>query len=105
MHRSSERRLPTSSDRGLPTMIRKLTGLTFAAGALFLGACHEDESLQPPAPPPVSTVNALFDRPVWMGNSITSGFQSAGINDSTQKQSYAKLLAGAMGTPYYYRRL
>jgi hypothetical protein len=86
-------------------MIRKLTGLTLAAGALLLGACHDDESLQPTAPPPVSTVNALFDRPVWMGNSITSGFQSAGINDSTQKQSYAKLLAGAMGTPYYYRRL
>jgi len=86
-------------------MIRKLIGLTFAAGALFLGACHEDGTLEPPAPPPPSTVNALFDRPVWMGNSITAGFQSAGINDSTQQQSYAKLLADAMGTPYHYRRL
>lgn len=86
-------------------MIRKLTGITLAAGALFLGACHEDEALQPPTPPPGSTLNALFDRPVWMGNSITAGFQSAGINDSTQRQSYATLLATAMGTPYFYRSL
>jgi hypothetical protein len=87
-------------------MIRKLTSLTLAAGALFLGACYEDETLaDPPAPPPGSTVNALFDRPVFMGNSITAGFQSAGINDSTQSRSYAKTLAEAMGTPYFYRSL
>ena len=86
-------------------MIRKLTGLTLAAGALFLSACHEDETLQPPTPPAGSTVNALFDRPVWMGNSITAGYQSNGINDSTQVQSYANLLATAMGTPYFYRSL
>ena len=86
-------------------MIRKLTTLSLAAGALFLGACYEDEALSPPTPPPASTVNALYDRPVWMGNSITAGFQSAGINDSTQQRSYAKLLAGAMGTPYFYRSL
>ncbi len=87
-------------------MIRKLTGITLAAGALFLSACHEDETLaEPVTPPPGSTVNALFDRPVWMGNSITAGYQSAGINDSTQRQSYAYLLANAMGTPYFYRSL
>lgn len=86
-------------------MIRKLSGITLAAGALLLGACYEDEALSPPTPPPGSTVNALFDRPVWMGNSITAGFQSAGINDSTQRQSYAYLLANAMGTPYFYRSL
>jgi phospholipase/lecithinase/hemolysin len=86
-------------------MIRKLTTLSLAAGALFLGACYEDEALSPPTPPAGSTLNALFDRPVWMGNSITAGFQSAGINDSTQRQSYATLLANAMGTPYFYRSL
>lgn len=87
-------------------MIRKLTNLSLAAGVLLLGACHEDETLNaPPAPPPVSTLNALFDRPVWLGNSITAGYQSAGINDSTQRQSYAYLLATAMGTPYFYRSL
>src|SRR6478735_8674395 len=86
-------------------MIRKITGLTLAAGALFLSACHEDDTLQPTAPPPVSTVNALFDRPVWMGNSITAGYQSNGINDSTQRQSYAALLADAMDAPYFYRSL
>jgi hypothetical protein len=86
-------------------MIRKIAGITLAAGALFLSACHEDETLIPPTPPAGSTVNALFDRPVWMGNSITAGFQSAGINDSTQVRSYAKVLTDAMGTPYFYRSL
>lgn len=86
-------------------MIRKLTCVTLAAGALFLGACYEDETVHPPEAPPASTVNALFDRPVWMGNSITAGFQSAGINDSTQMQSYARLLTDAMGTPYFHRAL
>ena len=32
-----------------------------------------------------------------MGNSITAGFQSAGINDSTQQRSYAVLLGGGHG--------
>jgi hypothetical protein len=86
-------------------MIRKITGITLAAGALFLGACHEDETLQPHAPPAVSTVDSLFDRPVWMGNSITAGYQSNGINDSTQSLSYAKLLTDAMGSAYFYRSL
>lgn len=86
-------------------MIRKIAGITLAAGALLLSACHEDGTLQPATPPAGSTVNALFDRPVWMGNSITAGYQSNGINDSTQQQSYANLLATAMGTPYFYRSL
>jgi len=36
-----------------------------------------------------------------MGNSITAGFQSGGINDSTQQQSYAVLLAQAMRSPFF----
>lgn len=83
-------------------MIRKLTGLSLAAGVLLLGACHEDGVLEPPATP---SGGALMSRYVAMGNSITAGFQSAGINDSTQKQSYARLLANASGAPYYYQSL
>jgi len=41
-----------------------------------------------PAPEP-----ALFERYVAIGNSITAGFESEGINDSTQMHSYAVLLA------------
>ena len=40
-----------------------------------------------------------------MGNSITAGYMSAGINDSTQKRSYAVLLGAAMGTSFNYPRL
>jgi len=83
-------------------MIRKLTGLSLAAGVLLLGACHEDGTLEPPATP---TGGALLSHYVAMGNSITAGFQSAGINDSTQKQSYARLIANASGAPYYYQSL
>ena len=83
-------------------MIRKLTGLSLAAGVLLLGACHEDGTLEPPATP---TGGTLMSHYVAMGNSITAGFQSAGINDSTQKLSYAHLLAVASGAPYYYQSL
>ena len=64
--------------------------------ALLVAACH-NEQLLPPASDPV---HSLFDRYVSMGNSITAGFQSGGINDSTQLQSYAVLLATQMGTPF-----
>jgi lysophospholipase L1-like esterase len=52
-----------------------------------------------------SPVNPIFASYVAIGNSITAGFQSDGINDSTQKQSYALLLARAMGTRYAYPSL
>jgi lysophospholipase L1-like esterase len=42
----------------------------------------------------------VFDRYVAFGNSVTSGFQSAGINDSTQQQSYAALVAARLGVPF-----
>jgi hypothetical protein len=42
-----------------------------------------------------------MERYVAMGNSITAGFQSAGINDSTQHLSYAVLFAGAANAPFH----
>jgi hypothetical protein len=36
-----------------------------------------------------------------IGTSLSSGFQSGGINDSTQLQSYAVLLARAMRAPFF----
>ncbi len=76
----------------------KLSHLT-AALALALPlvtGCRSDDALQPPTP----SGGELFDRYVAMGNSITAGFQSAGINDSTQRQSYAVLFANAAGTVF-----
>jgi len=74
----------------------------FSAAALgFLlaaAACQNDELNRPFSFIPV---DPLFDRYVSMGNSITAGFQSAGILDSTQQQSYAVLLAKAMHSPVF----
>lgn len=64
---------------------------------LAAGACDDDASLMPPQP---TTGGDLFERYVALGNSITAGFQSGGINDSTQRRSYAVLLAERMGTRF-----
>src|SRR5881628_2447572 len=68
-------------------------GLVLAAAA-----CNNDQLNRPFSSTPV---DPLFDRYVSMGNSITAGFQSGGINDSTQQQSYAVLLAQAMHSPFF----
>ncbi len=45
-------------------------------------------------------VDPLFQNYAALGNSVTAGYQSGGINDSTQKQSYAVLFAQAAGTRF-----
>ncbi|MGE5803584.1 MAG: SGNH/GDSL hydrolase family protein [Gemmatimonadota bacterium] len=65
---------------------------------LAAAACQNDEVNRPAS---FIAVDPLFDRYVSMGNSITAGFQSGGINDSTQVQSYAVLLAQAMHSPSF----
>jgi lysophospholipase L1-like esterase len=71
-----------------------------AALALLVGAtaCSDDQLLHPAN---LALADARFARYVAMGNSITAGFQSGGILDSTQVQSYAVLLARQMGTPFF----
>jgi lysophospholipase L1-like esterase len=74
----------------------------FSAAALGLvlatAACENDTVNRPASFVPV---DPLFERYVSMGNSITAGFQSGGILDSTQQQSYAILLAKAMHSPVF----
>lgn len=69
-----------------------------ALAALGLGACVDDGAVVNPAVPPAG--GALFTRYVSLGNSITAGFQSAGIADSTQRNAYPNLLARAAGTSF-----
>jgi len=63
-------------------------------------ACNSDDDILGPIP-----VNGFFTSYVALGNSITAGFQSGGINDSTQKESYAVLLAHQMNTRFAYPAL
>ncbi|HEY7894958.1 MAG TPA: SGNH/GDSL hydrolase family protein [Gemmatimonadaceae bacterium] len=61
-----------------------------------LAACNPTKDLVVPNPP----VDPMFASYVSLGNSITAGFQSGGINDSTQHQAYPVLLAAQMNTPF-----
>lgn len=82
---------------------RILAAAAALALPLLAGACAEDDEQL--FNPPASAGNELFARYVAVGNSITAGFQSAGINDSTQQLAYPALLAGAAGAQYYYASL
>jgi len=74
---------------------RPLLAAAALATLAALGACVGDgDVLSPPVSP---AAGAMFVRYVSLGNSITAGFQSAGIVDSTQRNAYPNLLARAAG--------
>jgi lysophospholipase L1-like esterase len=66
----------------------------------LVAGCHSDDSLNAP-----NVIDPMFRRYAALGNSITAGFQSLGINDSTQRRSYAALLAAGMGTSFTFPAL
>ena len=63
---------------------------------VFLMGCSDD---------PTGPVSPLFTRYVAIGNSITAGFQSGGIDDATQRASYARLIARQARARYAYASL
>ena len=72
-----------------------------AAALALLGAvagCNNDKKDVLTAPVPAG--GKLVQSYVALGNSITAGYQSGGIDDSTQMESYAYLLAQQMGTRF-----
>jgi lysophospholipase L1-like esterase len=71
--------------------------------ALLVAGCRADQTLEPPAS--ATDNDGLFRRYVSLGNSIAAGFQSGGINDSTQRASFAVLFARQAGTPFTYPSL
>src|SRR5215831_10662890 len=84
------------------TRTHKAVRGALALGALgALAACDNGNSNIVALVP----VNPMFQSYVALGNSITAGFQSGGINDSTQRQSYALLLARSMHTRYAFPSL
>jgi hypothetical protein len=73
------------------------TRVLLTLGLLVAVACTDDVLLRT-APIPV---DQLFERYASVGNSITAGFQSGGINEVTQAESYAVLLAEQMNTEFF----
>jgi len=82
--------------------LTKLTRVAALSAVMALAACSDKKDLLGPATP---GGGAIFKSYVAIGNSITAGWQSSGIVDSTQRQSFAFLLAGRMGTRYHYAAL
>lgn len=81
-------------------MKRITQGMMCAAAAVLLGACDSNDRGTGPTPG-----DGLFRRYVALGNSITAGVQSEGINDSTQAQSYPVLLAARADADFDFARL
>lgn len=82
----------------------KLRVGALAAATLTIAAvaCTKDSvDILQPAP----AANPIFQTYVALGNSLTAGYQSSGINDSTQRESYARLVAEQMKTGYVYPSL
>jgi lysophospholipase L1-like esterase len=78
-----------------------LRGAALAGLAGILASCEGDHTL---FGPPLGG-GAMFASYVALGNSLTAGYQSGGINDSTQQRSYAVLLAHQFGTRFAYPSL
>jgi hypothetical protein len=79
---------------GPRTVGTRLTAALLVAGGL---ACAPDVDIVRPSVP---RGGSLFERYVAIGNSLTAGFQSAGINAETQAVAYPVLIAEAVGTPF-----
>ena len=78
----------------LPCPLSSGAALLLVLTAPLLTGC-DDASLTAP-----EVQNDLFSSYVALGNSITAGVQSSGINENTQRTSYASLLSEQMGTQF-----
>lgn len=78
--------------------MKKLTFILALTGALLMAGCSlfapEEFTMDPPA---VDSGTADFSVYVSIGNSLTAGYQSGALFESTQQYGYAMQLADAMG--------
>jgi lysophospholipase L1-like esterase len=84
---------------GLGRMARSISVRGAALGTAVLVAGCSDSLSVTGGPTPI---DPLFRSYVALGNSITAGYQSGGISDSTQRESYARLFAMQVNTRYAY---
>ena len=92
----------THSALSLPLHMRsRVLALAFLLAVLI--ACGDDapDIIRPGAPP----AGELFRSYVALGDGWAAGFQSLGINDSTQREAYPQLLARQFGTRYAFASL
>jgi hypothetical protein len=77
--------------------LKKLTFILALTGALLMAGCSlfapEEFTMDPPA---VDSGTADFSVYVSIGNSLTAGYQSGALYESTQQYGYAMQLANAM---------
>ena len=71
----------------------RTTTMTALALTVIVTACDKGQLMGPQA----ERAGPMFNRYVAIGNSITAGFQSFGMNDSTQMEAYPVLLAQQFG--------
>lgn len=88
--------MPRSPSRRPPLAVLVLL---FVLTVPWLSGCDEGTLNAP------EIQDDLFNSYAAIGNSITAGIQSAGINSQTQSESYAVLLAQQMNTPFGVPRL
>ena len=74
--------------------------LCFLLTLILAGGCAGEELLTPPEEPEEPEAEPLFARYVALGSDLTAGVQADGINRATQSESYAALVAQAMGTEF-----
>lgn len=77
-------------------------GLLAGAGLIALTACDSTRIVTPPKD---TVTNGLFASYVAIGNSISAGYQSGGILDSTQQEAFPHVIAEQAGTRYAYPSL
>jgi hypothetical protein len=78
--------------------------LAALALAAALAGCVEDQSAAD-LRPDLSNNGGLFQRYVALGTSISSGLQSGGINDSTQREAFPVLVARQANASFFYPKL
>src|SRR4029078_5489371 len=81
----------------LSNLLRTCFGLRAIAGIAACGDADTQILL-----PKNAAGGDAFRSYVALGNSITAGYQSGGINDSVQRQSWAFLLAQQAGARFAY---
>ena len=78
--------------------MKKLIIFFAMTSLLFFVACEDRSDLTAPSAP--DTGSADFTRFVSIGNSLTAGYQSGSLFESSQVYSFGKIIADQVGTSY-----